>query len=52
MSVGKPEAARGGRQAAKLNLFLYETAFDPSLRNVALYDDQPAPLWLSLQLSC
>ena len=45
--------ARGrGRQRyddAKLNLFLYETAFDPQLRNLALRDGEPPPLWLVLK---
>ncbi len=49
VSVGKPENAAASDTSAKLNLFLYETALDPSLRNVPLYDDQPAPLWLSLK---
>src|SRR5690348_11062902 len=49
VSVGKPEAAAASDSAAKLNLFLYETVFDASLRNVPLYEDQPAPLWLTLK---
>jgi hypothetical protein len=48
VSVGKPEAAAGAA-GPKLNLFLYETAFDPSLRNVALHEDQPPPIWLTLR---
>ncbi|MEW5787790.1 MAG: DUF4255 domain-containing protein [Pseudomonadota bacterium] len=49
VSVGPPNTAAGDSSAAnKLNLFLYQTDFDASLRNVGLLDDQPAPLWLSL----
>ena len=49
VSVGKPEDATENDTAAKLNLFLYETAFDPHLRNVALRDGEPPPLWLVLK---
>ena len=38
VSVGKPEQAAQTDAAAKLNLFLYETIFDASLRNVGLDD--------------
>jgi hypothetical protein len=31
VSVGKPETATDLNTNAKLNLFLYETAFDPTL---------------------
>jgi hypothetical protein len=49
VSVGKPEQANATDTNAKLNLFLYETAIDASLRNVPLQDDQPPPLWLTLK---
>ena len=49
VSIGKPELAAGSRTAAKLNLFLYETPFDPHLRNHSLRDGEPAPLWLVLK---
>ena len=31
-----------------LNLFLYETKFDPNMKNISLDNGQPAPLWLIL----
>jgi hypothetical protein len=49
VSVGKPEDAAANNTNAKLNLFLYETAFDPHLRNVSLRDGEPPPLWLVLK---
>jgi hypothetical protein len=49
VSIGKPEQAALTDTAAKVNLFLYETGVDPSLRNVQLQPDQPAPLWLVLK---
>jgi hypothetical protein len=49
VTVGKPEVAATTDTSAKLNLFLYETSIDASLRNVALHADQPAPLWLTLK---
>jgi hypothetical protein len=49
VSVGKPEQAALTDTNAKLNLFLYETGVDPSLRNIALQHDQPPPLWLTLK---
>jgi len=50
VSIGKPEdAADTDPTAAKLNLFLYETAFDPHLRNVSLRDGELPPLWLVLK---
>jgi hypothetical protein len=49
VSVGKPEDAAARDASAKLNLFLYETAFDPHLRNVSLHDGEPPPLWLVLK---
>jgi len=49
VSVGKPEDAADSDTNAKLNLFLYETAFDPHLRNVSLRDGELPPLWLVLK---
>ena len=50
VTVGKPEdAADNDTTNAKLNLFLYETAFDPHLRNLPLRDGEPPPLWLVLK---
>ncbi len=49
VSIGKPEDAAANDTSAKLNLFLYETAFDPHLRNLSLRDGEPPPLWLVLK---
>jgi hypothetical protein len=49
VTVGKPELASEGESAAKLNLFLYETMMDASLRNAALEPNAPPPLWLILR---
>jgi hypothetical protein len=49
VSVGKPEQASRVDSGPKLNLFLYEAVFDPSLRNHMLDADGPAPLWLVLR---
>jgi len=49
VSIGKPEEAADSNANAKLNLFLYETGFDPHLRNHSLRDGEPAPLWLVLK---
>jgi hypothetical protein len=50
VSIGPPHAAAADDQANnKLNLFLYQTDFDASLRNQSLLVDQPPPLWLSLR---
>lgn len=49
VSIGKPEDAAGTNTAAKLNLFLYETAFDAQLRNLSLREGEPPPLWLVLK---
>lgn len=50
VAIGKPEqAALNDTLSRKLNLFLYETNFDGSLRNVALHPEQPPPLWLTLR---
>ena len=49
VTVGKPEPPTGGVTNPRLNLFLYELAFDPTLRNQALDSAQPFPLWLVLK---
>lgn len=49
VTVGKPEKAADTNTAAKVNLFLYETSFDPSLRNLSLRDGEPPPMWLVLK---
>lgn len=50
VSIGKPEdAAKKNTNDEKLNLFLYETVFDPHLRNLSLRDGEPPPLWLVLK---
>jgi hypothetical protein len=48
VSVGRPEEAAAGG-GPKLNLFLYEVAFDANMRNVELRRGDPAPLWLVLK---
>jgi hypothetical protein len=49
VSIGPPNTAAGDNSVTnKLNLFLYQTDFDASLRNVALLEEQPAPLWMCL----
>ena len=49
VSVGRPEEAADTDSAAKLNLFLYELAFDGAMRNVALEEGRPPPVWLVLR---
>jgi len=49
VSVGRPEEAAGNNGGPKLNLFLYEVAFDPHMRNVELRRGDPPPLWLILK---
>jgi hypothetical protein len=52
-TVGRPEPPENGKVgnqgAARLNLFLYEAQFDPSLRNHPLDTGQQPPLWLVLR---
>lgn len=47
VTVGRPDESVGA--TGRLNLFLYEIVFDPSLKNTPLDDGQPAPLWLVLK---
>ncbi len=49
--VGRIEEAAtpSASTEGKLNLFLYEALFDPSLKNVSLDQGQPPPLWLVLK---
>lgn len=51
VTVGRPEPSASGPQlpAPRLNLFLYEAHFDPSLRNMSLDAGQLPPLWLVLR---
>jgi hypothetical protein len=48
VNVGRPEDS-SGVTTTTLNLFLYETIFDPSLKNHALSEGQRPPLWLTLK---
>lgn len=48
-AVGRPDlAASASSEGAKLNLFLYQVAFDGALRNFSLDNGQPPPLWVAL----
>lgn len=49
IDVGRPEPTSSGSSGPKLNLFLFEAVFDPSLRNTSLDDGQQPPLWLILK---
>ena len=51
VTVGRPEPPSTGPNppAPRLNLFLYEAHFDPSLRNTPLDAGQQPPLWLVLR---
>lgn len=48
VTVGRPEPEPSA-SGKRLNLFLYETQFDTSLKNVPLDDGQQPPLWLVLK---
>jgi Pvc16 N-terminal domain len=48
VNVGRPEDS-SNVTISTLNVFLYETLFDPSLKNYALVDGQSPPLWLILK---
>jgi len=47
VTVGRPEPASGN--GPKLNLFLYEASFDPSLKNQSTDEGRPPPMWLVLK---
>ena len=47
-TVKRPEFAALNDTGPKLNLFLYQIAFDPHLKNHSLDEGQPPPLWLVL----
>lgn len=47
VNVGRPEQGRSAGQ--RFNLFLYEIEFDPHLKNHALDEGLPPPLWLVLK---
>lgn len=49
VSVGRPEPPPSAGEHAKLNLFLYETSFDPHLKNTEIFPGKTAPLWLILR---
>jgi len=49
ITVGRPEPKLHDVSGRRLNLFLYEALFDPSLKNVYLDEGQPPPLWLVLK---
>lgn len=49
VAIGKPEDAASNGSTTRLNLFLYETSFDPHLKNVQLRRGEPEPLWLTLK---
>jgi hypothetical protein len=47
VAAGRPEQGAGGGQ--QLNVFLYETSYDPFLKNHPLDEGQKPPLWLVLK---
>jgi hypothetical protein len=49
VTVDRPDIAATLDSIPKLNLFLYQIDFDPSLKNHSLDDGQPPPLWLVLR---
>jgi hypothetical protein len=49
VTVGRPEPGASTSGEGKLNLFLYEASFDPSLKNIQLIEGQPPPLWFVLK---
>jgi hypothetical protein len=50
VAIGKPEqAAKTDSSNQKLNLYLFETAFDGHLRNQVLRDGERPPLWMVLK---
>jgi hypothetical protein len=52
VTVGRPTSQRrgaGSTAGRRLNLFLYESHFDQFLKNIALRENTPAPVWLVLK---
>ena len=49
ITVGRPGDNQSNNTGERLNLFLYEGVFDPTLKNTPLEEGQPAPLWLVLK---
>lgn len=51
VTIGRPEpkSATTGTVKSRLNLFLYEAGFDPSLMNISLEEGRNPPLWLTLK---
>lgn len=49
ITVGRPGDNQSNNAGERLNLFLYEGVFDPTLKNTPLEEGQPAPLWLVLK---
>jgi hypothetical protein len=48
VTVGRTDSSSSGTNP-RLNLFLYDLMFDPSLRNFPLDEGQPPPLWVKLR---
>jgi hypothetical protein len=51
VTIGRPEPKGGtnGADKSRLNLFLYEANFDPSMKNLSLEEGRNPPLWLALK---
>ncbi len=49
VSVGRPEPPPTSPPNPRLNLFLYEAQFAPSLRNTSVFEGQAPQLWLVLR---
>lgn len=49
VTAGRIEAANSSHSTDRLNLFLYEIAFDPVMKNISLNEGQPSPIWLVLK---
>jgi hypothetical protein len=49
VEAGRVEPPAQSPYSNRLNLFLYEASFDPSLKNVLLREGGPEPLWLVLR---
>jgi len=48
-TVGRPEPPTGEIAKPRLNLFLFEAHFDPSLKNLPIDNGQIPPLWMVLK---